>query len=328
MTGSYILRIVLLLAWSTLFGQVRPTAIYHVTQGARAAGADANTSLSRTVLGYVTQTHPPELRAIYGVPGSAVLSDRLPLPRDTTELWLAQGQQSYAIVRVGNKVFGISLQGTSVGPIVEVAGMLPEADLVAFSPTGVSAVLFSTTAGRLRVLSGLPETPEVIQDISASLLPEVPRVAAVSDDGGSVVLSSAGLVYQLLSDGTTQNILKVMQPASLRFSQKSSNGAIGDRDTGTLYLLNRFGVGFVAEALVEGFVGMQEVNFSKDGRYIYFTRPSHRSICSVNVSNGQLQERDAIVEPTKIDRLFNSNAFLVSGEPRRPAWLFLPDGDQ
>ena len=134
-------------------------------------GTAADGALNRPVLGYAVQVSPPELRVILGVPGAAVFSEPLSLPRRTTRLRLAPGQQ-YAIIESADETpAALLLNGAATGGIVTIPGAARAFDFVSFSPSGRSAVLISQAFGRLQVIDGLPQTPQLVQDIDLSLLP-------------------------------------------------------------------------------------------------------------------------------------------------------------
>jgi hypothetical protein len=93
-----------------------------------------------------------------------------------------------------------------------------------FSPHGHSAILMSTSAGRLQIVSGLPDAPVIVREVDAGLLPEPLRALAVSDDASCVLLSSPEAVYRLSATGWTSVVSTVTAVASLAFFPDSTSG--------------------------------------------------------------------------------------------------------
>jgi hypothetical protein len=273
------------------------------------------------------QVSPPELRVILGVPGAAVFSEPLSLPRRTTRLRLAPGQQ-YAIIESADETpAALLLNGAATGGIVTIPGAARAFDFVSFSPSGRSAVLISQAFGRLQVIDGLPQTPQLVQDIDLSLLPELPGNAAVSDDAGFVLLSSAGAVYLLLPDGSTSIVAEVTQLASVTFLPNGANAAIGDPGTGSLYLCQNLAGGMAPALLPFGLPGLARITPSSDSQTIYVTDTQRPRIWAVSVASGAVRQFDLQVNAASIDLLRNADIFLISSEPGLPAWILFRQAD-
>jgi hypothetical protein len=290
-------------------------------------GGAADSALNRPILGYAAQFSPPELRAILGAPGAAVFSDPLSLPRRTRRLRLSPSQQYALIERDDQSPAILGLSGVTVGPAIAITGALPAADIAAFSPSGHSAVLFSSESGRLQVVGGLPLTPQIVQDLDAGLLPGVPEALAVSDDAGAVLLSSAGVVYLLSPDGSSGIMVNVAGMASLAFFPNSANAAVGDRGAGSVYVLQNSAGVVAARLIADALTGLGEMRASDNGQTLYVTNPGGQCIWAVGVPGGEIQAFSLPVKSVKIDPLRNTGTFLISSEPGRPGWIFFRQGD-
>ena len=290
-------------------------------------GAAADSALNRPILGYAAQVSPPELRAILGAPGAAVFSDPLSLPRRTRRLRLSPTQQYALIEREDEAPAVLGLSGATVGQAIAITGALPTADIAAFSPSGHSAVLFSAGSGRLQVIGGLPLTPQIVQDLDAGLLPDTPKAVAVSDDAGSVLLSSATMVYLLSPNGSTNTIMNVANVASLAFFPNSGDAAIGDRGTGSVYVLQNSAGILAARLIATALAGVGEMRASGNGQTLYVTNPGGHCIWAVGVPGGEIQAFNLPVRSVKIDPLRNTDTFLISSEPGQPGWIFFRQGD-
>ena len=284
-------------------------------------------TLQRPVIGYALQQSPLELRPLLGVPGAAVFGNPLALPSKIARLRLAPGQQYAIIERAENLPAALILNGTELGGIVPIPGAVRGLDFVSFSPSGRSAVLVSQSSGRLQVFTGLPETPHLLQEIDLGMLPDLPANAGISDNAGSVLLSSRGAVYLLLPDNSTSIVLSVTQPASIAFLPASTTSAIGDPGTGSLYIFQRPAPGIVARLLTSGLPSLGQIAASGDGQILYVTDTQGQRIWSVNVASGSLRQFDLQVKASTLDRLRNVDMFLVSSESRLPAWIFYRQGE-
>src|SRR5690349_21098504 len=92
------------------FGTGRGTlAVEGRSEGPRSASSD--NMVSAPVLGYVYQSSSLELRAILGVPGSAVFSDRLPLPESVTHVHVAPSQTYMLVERRDDDTAVVRLSG-------------------------------------------------------------------------------------------------------------------------------------------------------------------------------------------------------------------------
>lgn len=289
----------------------------------------AGTGMGRPILGYVARSSPPELRAILGIPGAAVFSDALPLPSEATSVRMAPGQssgKSWAWIERGSQDPAIlSLNGTRFGSVNGLAGVLPAADLAAFSPSGRSLALFSSAAGRLQVVSGLPDAPQIAQE--AVLAGGVDSIA-VSDDAGAVLVASGRVVQLLSPGGAAQPVLNMTSTTAMAFLPDSRDAAVVDRGAGTVHRVRSVaGGGATSGVLAAGLAGAGEISFSADGQSLLLTNPSANGVWMVSVQTGEVRSFDTRVGAAGLNRLANPETYLISSEPGQPAWIFLPGGD-
>ena len=291
-------------------------------QSAPAAGSTgSNAPIGQAVLGYVVESPRLALRTILGIPGAARFSDPLPLPESATYARVAPGQ-AYALVEFANGDPAVlPLNGVTTGQATPIPKALQAADLVAFSPSGRSAVLYSATAGRLQVIAGLPAAPRILQDLDAGMLPGQPTAAAVSDDAGSVLLASDGAVDMLLSGGPIRRLLSLTGSAALTFFPNSSQAAIADRSAGSLYLVQRAGDSVSTMLLAIGLQAPDEMSATADGQGLLTTNRENRSIGFVNSRTGEMKTVTLPISPVRMDRLANMETFLIAAEPGQPAWI-------
>src|ERR1019366_3749347 len=212
-------------------------------------------TITGPVAGYAVESSGPELRAIYGVPGSYRFSDPLPLPDGVTRIHIAPGQD-FALVERGNAGLGILfLSGGTVDRVAAVDGAMAAGDWVAFSPAAGSVVLFSSSANRMQVLSGLPDTPRVTMDLDASTLPELPLTGAVSDDGQMLLVASDQALYLVPPAGAAQLLLSAGEIVSVVMLRNGTDAAVSEGSTGSVHILLRIGSAPVDRLLASGLAG-------------------------------------------------------------------------
>jgi len=165
-----------------------------VTLFAQAPNANSvsTTGVSIPTLGFVQGQAPAQLQPILGVPGSARLGVPLSLPSAVTQIHIAPGD-AYALVErgPGNTVSLVSLRGIPEQaqnlPLIPIPGATGQVDLLAFSPLGTSAAIYSRPTNQLQVLTGLPNAPQLYLNVSNLALSNAPQQLAVSDDAAARV---------------------------------------------------------------------------------------------------------------------------------------------
>jgi hypothetical protein len=291
-----------------------------------AAASGAAPDVRGPIVGYLSQTTRPTLRAIVGVPGAAGFSDELLLPTDVARVHVAPGEPYALIERNGVPLAVVHLVGAVAGQDLPITGALQGPDLVAFSPLGRSVLLFSKIAARLQVITNLPDSPRIAQELDVRSLPEALEAMAVSDDASSVLLSSAGTVYRLLADGSTRTVAGVGEAALLAFFPNGKDGAIADRSTGSVYRFHGATGTAALRSVSAGLKGVGGIGTGNDNDTVYLSNSGDHRITSVSLQSGELRAFDLPVSPIQMDRLGTTDTFLISSESEQPAWLFFRDG--
>jgi len=285
-------------------------------------------NLRGPVAGYVAGPSPAELRTISGVPGSYLFSDPLPLPPGTTGVHLAPGQEFGLIERGAAGLAILYLSGGAVDRVEGLSGALPAADWAAFSPGARSAILFSSSAQRLQLLTGLPGTPRVAMDRDVSTLPEPPLTAAVSDDGSLLVVASGHTVYLVPPGGPAQLLLSVGEILSVVVLPNGTDVAVADRSTASIHLLQSVASAPMIGVLASGLSGIGKMYPAADGGSIFVARPGAKAVSSVDVVSGDVRTFPSDIVPVQLLPLLNRGTFLISAKPRQPGGVFLRDGNQ
>lgn len=287
----------------------------------------ADVLMGRPVLGYVTESSPLRLRAILGVPGSAVMTGALTLPANIAQLYSAPGQAYALAVRPGDDPAVVALNMTAPLTAVPLAGGMRQPDLVSFSPTGQVALLYSKAAG-LQVIAGLPASPRIAANYNAAAFPGNLQGAAVSDDGAHVLFAAAGGVFELPSSGQPQQILSTAGAAVVAFFPNGPQAAIGDPESGSVNLWPSASGSNTTRPLASGLAGLAMIQPSADGQSLWISNPGAQSIWSVELQTAQVRSYNLQVAPATLDRLPGPDMFLIASASGQPAWIFFRQASQ
>src|SRR5688572_25762997 len=141
-------------------------------------------------LGYVFDQSQGILRPILGVPGASRLGDPLNLevsltlaeisPKQDYGLGITQGEGKLVLVTFG--------EGDQASSVQAIESLGPGASHITLSGEGRSAAVLFPESQSLRILSGLPEKPELAGEVDLRLV-GFPEAVALDDDGKLVILS-------------------------------------------------------------------------------------------------------------------------------------------
>jgi hypothetical protein len=277
--------------------------------------------VSGPVLGYVANPARPELRAISGVPGAASFGDSISLFSDVVRVRVAPGEPYALLERRDSDPAVVQLTGGTPGQPVSISGAVRSADLAAFSPMGTTVVVFSQAAARLQVLTGFPAAPQIMRELDTHSLPEAPAALAVSEDGKSVLVSSATNIYLLSPDGSTRTLAGTGGAAAMAFFPNSGDAAMGDPMSGSVYRFEAQTGTASLRAVSATLKGLAAIATGIDGDTVYVMRPGARQIASVRLSNGGLETWQVPAGPDRMERMGRADNFLVSSQPGQAAWI-------
>ena len=292
-----------------------------------AAAVLAAESLGGPVAGYVAGSPKPELRAIFGVPGALRFSDPLPLPDGITRIRLAPGQD-YALVERANASAGaLVLAGGSVDHLQTLDGVMARADWVVFSSSGTAAVLFSASAGRLQVVTGLPDAPQMAADLDVAALPELPATAAVDDTAALLLIASRQSVYAVPKAGAPRLVFSGSRIAALAVLRNGKDAAVSDSGAASVFLVENAASAPAARVLASGIEGVGDIFPSQDGTALF---AAAGGILWIDLASGAVQSF-AAADPQALAAglvaLRNSDTFLFSARSRQPGWIFFREGN-
>lgn len=286
----------------------------------------AGVSISGPVAGYVAEIPGPGIRAITGVPGAFAYSDPLALPEGIIRVRLAPGRD-FALVERAEASLGIlHLNAGAADRVDSIGSAMAAADWVVFGPSGQSAMLFSASANRLQVLSGLPDAPRITLDLDGATLPERPHTGTVSDDGRLVLIASFHAVYRLGEENGAQLLLSGARISSVAVFHNGRDAAVSDHGTGTVYLLPNAAAAAGPRVLASGLDGAGKIWPSWDGTMVFVARASALTMSSVVVASGEVRSFASYAAPVTLQPLRNRDTFLISASQGEPGWIFYRDG--
>jgi len=293
---------------------------------ATAGWLPAGTTLTGPVAGYVAESSGA-VRAILGVPGAFRFSDPLPMPDGVARVHIAPGQDFALLERPDTGLALLHLGGGTLARVTAVDGAMPAPDWISFSPASASAILFSSSSNRLQVLAGLPDAPTIAVDLDTTILPEQPRIAAVSDDSRTLLVASRRAVYLVLPDGTAHLLMAAEEIAALALFRNGTDAAVSERGTGSIHLLQNVSTAPVERVLASGLQGLGKLYPSWDGGAIFAAGQGTRTVSSIDLASGEIQSIDCGAAPVTLSPMRSRDTFLISARPHQPGWIFYRDGN-
>ncbi|MGI9074529.1 MAG: hypothetical protein ACR2JB_25165 [Bryobacteraceae bacterium] len=308
-----------------------------VTLSAQApiANSGSTTGVSVPTLGFVASQAPARLQPILGIPGSARLGTPLLLPPTVTQIHIAPGH-AYALVEQapGNPLGLVLLQGITTQtrslPLRPIVGALSQIDLLAFSPMGTSAALYSRQTNQLQVLTGLPKSPQLFLNVPNLAIPDGPQKIAVSDDAGAVLISdAAGSVYSVSQNAAPVPVHHSPEISALAFVAQSRESIVCDRTLNTMSFLRDANATPVALGPATDDRCQPEAAASTaDGKTILLACPAQRAVLSIDRASGVTRVHNVSNSPGALEPLGVRNVFLMSPPEGGTYWLFVwgPNG--
>ena len=279
--------------------------------------------IQKPLLGFVYDKDAGEVRAILGVPGALVFSDPLALPAEVRNVHFAPGQK-YAIVERsdGAPVSLLRFPGVNPGDLTEIPSSIVEPSIVSFSPDGGSVAVYSSSEGLLEIITGLPDTPRLLRDLTRDDLPGDVKLLAVSDGGTTLEGTVNGEVYRLPLGAAPEFVFSVTDLGGLAFAPSSDDALLFDHDGGRAILFENV-TGAVSHRLLAD--ELKEL----DGPVILHLNDGTARITSaasshfwqIDLRTLEVQDLSLPGAPAMLEQLRTSGKFLLSSESGQPAWI-------
>jgi hypothetical protein len=274
-------------------------------------------------LGYVYAAGGNVARAIHGVPGAATLSAPLTVPAGVTGLTFAPGQK-YALAEQGEGASLGLVEFSAAGPgvLLQLTGATLQPEVIAFSPKGAAAVLYSAAEGQLQVWTGLPSNPKLARQVGSGELPGAVRLLALADDGVTLLEGTTSNGVYLVGSGGAEMLASVSDLGGIVFTPESNDALIFDHGAGALSLLHDVSGAHSTSVLAQGLTGLGgNISLQTDGRRAVITASSASQLWAIDLESQALQAVQLPTTPALLQPLRVPGHYLLAWEPGQPAWI-------
>ena len=286
-------------------------------------GSGSSRFMQAPILGFAYAAGSSEVRTINGIPGASVLSPPIVLPDGITAIVFAPGQKSALVESANSTSIGVvSFLSAEPGPITPVAGAIAQPDIIVFSPSGAAAALYSTAEGKLQVIGGLRDRPQVTRNLTADELPDPARTFAIADDGVTLLEGTVNSGVYLLASGGAQLLENVSDLGAIVFNPSSNDALILDRSGNTLSLLQSVSSAPASRTLASGLTGLDgNIVLQTNGRTAVVTSINANHLWEVDLRSYQTQELPLSTTPAMLQPLRISGEYLLAWQPGQLAWI-------
>ena len=285
-----------------------------------AAAQSGSTPITQPVLGLVFDAGAQTVRALTGIPAASQLGG----PLDGTPL--------SAVAIAPGQGYALALEnGTGAALLVSQSGRQPlaggraGAQLAAVSPLGTAAALYYGDTGKASILTGLPDAPQTLREIT---LDGAPSAMAVSDDGAALaaVISLAAnesTVFSYLAGSAGQALLSDRRFPSLEFVSGGTSLVMATQAAVYLYQSHQ-GLQLLTDQR-DGVANVVGAAASADGARVF-----------ISMQSGQVAIRDLAsstqtlltcsCQPVGMWRLRGKAVFRLNDPGTGPLWVVDGDG--
>jgi hypothetical protein len=289
------------------------------------ANGGNSTQFSGPTLGFVPGATASQLQPILGIPGASRLGDPIALPNSVTHVYLAPGH-AFALAAQGpaDATAVVKLRNASTvvaNPVLTpLAQAMASPDLVAFSPTGQSSVLYSQAANRLQVFTGLPDAPRLAQDISNFHGLSVQQLA-VSDDAQSLLFADAtSTVYSRSQGAAAVPAWYSNQVSGLAFAPGSHEAILCDLTLAAAAILEPSGAASFPIS-PDGACRPHAARFSTDGKTILLSCSFGSYVWAVDRASRMVSAYELPTSLNVFDKLGGIDTFLLPPAANGTYWL-------
>ena len=302
-----------------------------------AAHAQSSGAFGGYTLGYVFDTRISALRPLSGIPGAAVLGAPVDSGGPVRKAYVAPGQ-NYAIAFTDSGVVVVQFgSGTDPAVVTPLGVDSSAARIVALSPNGAAAALYSPNEALVRILTGLPGAPGVARSVAVGAVAGSIRLLAISNDAAVLIAvthdssadsTSPDAVVIVDNDGNGQNLTNSTHVSALQFANDAHDLLLTDDSDDTLSIIQGLPDAAAYNVLADGSAGISgpvALNTSLSGNVVVANGRT-ANILILDSGGSQIGTYPCLVAPTGLTRLNGNAVFLlnvISNDD--PLWLF--DGD-
>jgi len=295
---------------------------------ASVAAAQTGTALSGPTMGLVFDASQSALRPIRGIPGAATLGDAVNPGFPLASATVSPRQDFALALRADDSSVVLALAG---GGSAAVPGARPAPALMVFSPAGATAALYDSGAGRVQVLTGLPDAAAVQSDVDISALAG-PVAALAVDDAGSTLFLAAGAaetvaLYRIAMDGTSQFLASFRSVAALRLSVNGREAMLADSAAGAVYAIRDLRGAGRMETIASGRDGLGiPIAVESDSAGRIFVADQAGNVTILNRGRGPVVSLPCGCTPAGLFRLSGTATFRLTEPSNGPMWVLDASG--
>ena len=284
-----------------------------------AAAQSGATAVTQPVLGLVFDAGAQTVRPLMGIPAASQLGGTL-VGTPLSAVAIASGQ-GYALALENGT--GAALLVSQSGRQA-LAGVRAGAQLATVSPLGTAAALYYGDTGKASILTGLPDAPQVVGEIT---LDGAPSAMAVSDDGAALaaaisLAANQSTVFSYSAGGAGQALLSDPLFPSLEFVPGGTSLVIATQSA--VYLYQSQGLQLLTDQR-DGLANVVGAAASGDGKRVF-----------IGMQSGQVAVRDLAAstqtlltcscQPAGMWRLRGNAVFRLNELGAGPLWVVEGDG--
>jgi len=283
--------------------------------GSAAAQMNSN-AITQPVLGLVFDAQTQTIRALTGIPAASIVGGSIDAGTPLGAVAISS-ERAYALaveVDSGAAVL-VSQSGRQVLPGVR-AGALR----TALSPRGKAAALYFGDSGKALILTGLPDAPQILREVT---LDGPPSMLAVSDDGAGLaaVVNLTGndtTVFSYPPAGAGQALLHDPGFTSLEFVPGSATLLMATQTAVYLYQGSQ-GLQLLADQR-DGLANVVGAGASGDGARVFIAMQSGQ-VAVRNLADATQTLLSCSCQPAGMWRLRGKAVFRLNELGAAPLWV-------
>jgi DNA-binding beta-propeller fold protein YncE len=279
-------------------------------------------SLEGPRMGMVFDSSMRVLRPILGTPGAAIMGEPLKTGLDLRRVAISP-QQDYALAAQGehNEIAVLRFDHAPMTSTL-VPGTHHGPDQMVFSPGGRVAAVHYKDGNRIQVLSGLPDSPKVVDELYLSA-GALPSALAVGDD--NTVLAGVGSsVYWVTRSGEVP-VLKGVSKVSAIALTTARLALVADAVNNQIHRLQNLTSALETDVLAgpaQGIAAPVAVAVSSDSRRAFVANGKSGTVAILDLQGKTPVRKIACgCKLTGLDRLDGDNLFRLTEPSNRPMWV-------
>lgn len=272
------------------------------------------------ILGYLLDSDGAGLVPIRGVASAPLLGDLVAKPAGVERIYLPP-RQHYALVEQSTTgalaIWHLARRHMAADQdlLDLIPGVSANPDIVAFSPSGKSAALYSSSQTQIQVLTGLPARPVVQTAISAATAGQLTTIA-LSDDGQIVLATNSTGQIELSADGKLLHA--VPWTYSLRaasFMSNTHNVLLSDARQRQLLLIQSVEAPNSAPAVLGNGLEPDHLAVASDGETILALDTARQMLWQIDARTLAAKLVPAGQQAQTLITLRDGHTFLLSNSP-------------